>query len=135
MGPKQRLNEAIADTGPILHLDEIGSLYLLKIFPKIYASNQVLKELKSFAVNLKKFKFIEPKAIEESRIKNLAKKSDLSKLHEADISVLALADELKVKIILTDDLHLREKSKDNKLIPVGTIGIIFKSYTSGLITR
>jgi len=69
------------------------------------------------------------------KVKTLATKSNLSSLHKADISVLALGDELKVKTILTDDLQLREKSKARNFKPVGTIGIIFKSYTDRLIIR
>jgi predicted nucleic acid-binding protein len=46
------VSEAISDTGPILHLAEIGALSVLTIFEKVFVSNLVNEELLSYGIDL-----------------------------------------------------------------------------------
>jgi len=44
------VSEAISDTGPILHLTEIGVLSVLTIFKKVLVSNLVNEELRRYGI-------------------------------------------------------------------------------------
>jgi len=46
------MSEAISDTGPILHLAEIGALSVLTIFKTVLVSNLVNGELLIYGIDL-----------------------------------------------------------------------------------
>jgi len=135
------VSEAISDTGPILHLAEIGALSVLTIFKKVLVSNLVNEELLSHGVDLAvegqrwaELAF-ETKVIGQERVTELLQELAAFKLHRADASVIALADDLRIKPILTDDMELRKALESRGHEAVGSIGVAIRAYKVGKLTR
>jgi predicted nucleic acid-binding protein len=128
----------VTDTGPVIHLSEIGLINCFKLFKPVYVPEIVHKELTTIAgPGFKEIKreFFEIKTIAKKHIKQIEKISNNYKLTFNDAYVIVSANILKAKIIFTDDLELRDAVKLNGLIPVGTIGILVRSYREKLLTR
>jgi predicted nucleic acid-binding protein len=135
------VSEAISDTGPILHLAEIGALSVLAIFRRVLVSNQVNEELQKHGIDLAVEGQLRPELTFETRVigqdlvTGLLQELATFKLHRADASVIALADNLQIRSILTDDMELRKalESRGHKVI--GTIGITVRAYKVGRLSR
>ena len=120
-----------SDTGPILHLKEVESISLLKLFSQIFISVIVKEEL--FRYNVKSL----PKNIKINEINNdqvilLSRKYDLD---IGESSILWLCRALGIPLILTDDLNAREVASDLEIKVVGTIGIITRCFREKIISK
>tara|TARA_Y100000310_G_scaffold339908_1_gene434066 strand:+ start:1496 stop:1987 length:492 start_codon:yes stop_codon:yes gene_type:complete len=124
-------NEVCSDTGPILHLNEINQTHLLNIFNKIFISAQIKEELQKYNIS-KLYRNIKLININKDQVALIAERFNLD---IGESSTIYLAKSLKKPVILTDDLYAREVSKSLDLKPVGTIGIILRSYRQKLITK
>ena len=133
------IRTAVIDTGPIIHLIEIKGLEVLEIFDHIIIPETVIDELEI------KGKFNEkmlPKRI-STKIITLDKKiiahskkiGAKYKLSGVDSTVLSTAISKKLKLIITDDLELREISQEFGLTPIGSIGIILRAYRENIIDK
>lgn len=135
------MSEAISDTGPILHLAEIGVLSVLTIFKKVLVSNLVNEELRRYGIDLvvegqrwSELTF-EAKTVGQERVTELLRELAAFKLHRADASIIALADDLRIKPILTDDMELRKALENRGHEAVGSIGVAVRAYKVGKLTR
>lgn len=135
------MSEAISDTGPILHLAEIGALSVLTIFKKVHVSNLVDEELLSYGIDLAvegqrwpELTF-EMKAVDQERVTELLRELAAFELHRADASIIALADDLRIKPILTDDMELRKALESRGHEAVGSIGVAVRAYKLRKLTR
>jgi predicted nucleic acid-binding protein len=135
------VSEAISDTGPILHLAEIGALSVLTIFKKVFVSNLVDEELLSYGIDLAvegqrwpKLTF-EAKTVGQERVSELLRELTAFKLHRADASIIALADDLRIRPILTDDMELRKALESRGHEAVGSIGVVVRAYKVGKLTK
>ncbi len=122
---------AVSNSGPIMHLNEIGALKAFGIFKQVYIPPEVDKE----TAHIKK-----PSAIRISELSAAAK--DLAKLliieNAVDIGeaqAIALAASRGIQIFLTDDLAARDAAKQQNLEPHGTLGILLKAFREGIITK
>jgi len=133
------IRTAVIDTVPIIHLIEINGLKVLEIFDHILIPKTVIDELGI------KGKFNEkmlPKKI-STKITTLDKKIiahskkivSKYKLSKVDSTVLSTAISRKLKLIITDDLELRDISQKFGLIPIGSIGIILRAYRENIIDK
>jgi len=133
------IRTAVIDTGPIIHLIEIKGLEVLEIFDHIIIPETVIDELEI------KGKFNEkmlPKKI-TTKITTLNKEIIAHskkivtkyKLSKVDSTVLSTAISKKLKLIITDDLELREISQEFGLTPIGSIGIILRAYRENIIDK
>ena len=126
------MSRAITDTGPPLHLNQIGYLQLFNIFEKIVISTQVKKELQKFGI-WSFFKkeialLLQEEAVTDSE---LSMEQDGHKkfiLHTADLSVLILTRRIKDTLTLTDDLALRRAIEAFGRVVVGSVGIVIRGY-------
>ncbi|MHB1460850.1 MAG: hypothetical protein ACYC1M_06185 [Armatimonadota bacterium] len=57
------------------------------------------------------------------------------RLHMADLSLVVLADRLKPDVVLTDDLQLRRALETQSYTVVGSIGLLLRAYTTGIIMK
>jgi len=135
------MSEAISDTGPVLHLAEIGALSVLTIFEKVFVSNLVDEELLSHGIDLAvegqrwpELTF-EAKTVGQERVTGLLRELAVFKLHRADASIIALADDLRMKPILTDDMELRKALESKSHEAVGCIGVAVRAYKLKKLTR
>ncbi|MBI2144151.1 hypothetical protein HYU17_03305 [Candidatus Woesearchaeota archaeon] len=123
--------QAVSNSGPIMHLNEIGAMKTLRIFRQVYIPPEVGRE----TTHIKK-----PSAIQISELS--AKAKDLAKLliikNAVDLGeaqAIALAASRGMRIFLTDDLAARDAAKQQNLEPHGTLGILLRAFREGIITK
>jgi len=126
--------EAICDTGPILHLHEIGSLKVLTSFDVLRLPNLVIEELRAYQLDLPTLAAnnLHTDVIQLSEMEwgKFLNSPDQPSIHAADAQVLALAqsDEFRTTI-LTDDLALRRRLEQHGATVAGSIGVLIRGHT------
>ena len=133
------MTPCVGDTGPFLHLHEIKHLPLLRLFSSLEIPQAVANELHQYGVGPAELEAAGLKVqvgtpVPEAFARVEAESAKLG-LQDADRAVLALAVDRRAVTVLTDDLDLREASKRFGIIPVGTIGILFRSSATHHIDR
>ena len=127
-------NIIVTDSGPIIHLSQIDTNFAWKIFPKVYVPDIVHMEVTKFSLpgsdifKEKRFKINTGNKIILEKAKKLHKKYEMGKY---DSIILAHAKSLKADVLLTDDLELRELAFTEKIKPVGSVGILYRSFIEG----
>jgi predicted nucleic acid-binding protein len=101
----------------------------------------VNKELLSYGIDLvvkgqrwPKLTF-EMKTVGQERVTELLRELAAFKLHRADASIIALADDLRIKPILIDDMELRKALESRGHEAVGSIGVAVRAFKAGKLTR
>jgi predicted nucleic acid-binding protein len=129
----------VADTGPCLHLAEIDQLALFRLFSLIAVPEAVANELRQYGLLREAFtrlgltvEITRPAQHATERIVRAC--ADLH-LQDPDRAALALAVDRAIDLVLTDDLALREACHRFGKVPVGSIGILFRCQTAGLIAK
>jgi hypothetical protein len=129
---------AVSDSGPFIHLHQIGLFELLALFKRLVTSDRVIAEV------------TRPKRLTEERIGGLVNLevhpvtseniSAMRKrlvgfdLQEGELSALWLCCHLKINLFLTDDLEARRAAKFLGLEPHGSVGIIVLAHRMGKLT-
>ncbi len=133
------IDSAVSDSGPLIHLAQIGALDVLSVSKKILIPEAVFNEVsireKPGSPELRKSKTI--------KVWNLSPKSkNFSKMISIQYSIgvgesesLALSKQENISIVFTDDLKARLVAKKLGLEPHGSVGIILKAFRSGLIKK
>ena len=118
---------AVADTGPLIHLDEIDALHLLAVADELLIPQTVYEELEAGTV---------PSAldyIEYELVKTEETKLTVD-LNPGETAALAVATE-RSAVLLTDDLAARDAAEDLDVEVHGSIGVIVLAYTRGELTK
>jgi predicted nucleic acid-binding protein len=128
---------ACCDTGPIFHLHEIGRTGCFCIFSKIYVPDPVLGEISDKSITdciqrKKIFEVVRFREADKVSVEYTALKFAVS---IADAGVLHCARAKGSRVILTDDLELREIARNRGLQPVGSIGILMRSCREKVLTK
>ncbi|MHB9126573.1 MAG: hypothetical protein ACYC4F_11600 [Armatimonadota bacterium] len=130
---------AVSDTGPILHLGEIDRLDELKQFDKVAVSDVVRAELRRHGMfAAAETALSDILEVHRVRLREItAQRGALSgfMLHRADLSVAALASRLASDVVLTDDLELRKALESHGALVVGSIGVLFRSFRNGHLSK
>jgi predicted nucleic acid-binding protein len=127
---------AVADTGPLIHLHEIGRFQLLTLFSQIHIPQTVWceatlrqhpseMELESLGIMRR----------HQATPRSLPAPTESFKLHQGELECLNLCRELKIPLLLTDDLDARNAAKELQLQPVGSLGIIVAAFYRQSLTR
>ena len=134
------MNETtVADTGQLLHLAEIGQESQLAIFALVTISRQIKAELEQHCV----FDHVAA-AVGDCLVVESVLQSELDpqqvelsrfKVHQADLSVAALAARLAPEVVLTDDLELRKGLEAQGSSVVGSVGILVRTFKAGRLTK
>lgn len=118
---------AVADTGPLIHLDEIGALDLLSVVDELLIPQIVYEELKAGTV---------PPALVD--IEHEIVEADVTgltvDLDPGETAALAVASE-RSAVLLTDDLAARDAAGNLDVEVHGSIGVIVLAYTRGELTK
>ena len=129
--------EAVSNSGPLIHLSQVGKFELLYMFSKIYIPKIVYKEVnikgKPGETELKSAKNTQICEVFSEDIKNIKEKVKDFKLHKGELQALSLCNKLKKEIFLTDDLDAREAGKSLGLRVHGSVGIIVRAYREKLV--
>ena len=120
---------AVSNTSPLIFLEKIDSLDLLKnCFQKIYIPESVKDEW-----NVKKIpNFISVHPVSEFG-RNYVKGA-IGRLHKGELEAIQLAIELNCNVILLDDLLARRAAEKRGLIPLGVLGILRIACKTELLT-
>lgn len=124
----------MADTGPLIHLAEIQSLSLLKLFDELHVADAVWQEAKKPASIRSQLTFAHRHALEEGSVARFAAENNLQRLQAGDRESLYLATSLEIPVLLTDDLAVRRAAREVGLTPLGSLGVIAKASRAGLIS-
>ncbi len=124
---------AVSNTGPILHLFEIGILKAFDIFLSVEIPREVEEELKKYAVRIpKRVKIVSLINEAKDRVKMFTNQYNLD-LGEA--SAISLALQQKADYFLTDDLEAREAAKKYSLEVHGTVGLLLRAFREKMLTK
>ncbi len=126
-----RKDRAVSDAGPIIHLHQITLLNKFLSTFEIYIPEEVSSEIKKHAVYVKAKKLdLKPRYKDFARM--LVEKYVLG-LGESEAISLALQE--KIRLFFTDDLDARTAAKEYGLEAHGTVGIILRMYSNGVISK
>lgn len=133
MGPGRLA--AVADTGPLIHLAEVGCLPLLSIFEALHIPEGVWREADRPATIREEIRFAQRHTLEIEEVESFSAHHGLEKLQAGERESLLLCSQLGVPVLLTDDLAVRRAAKGLGLTPVGSLGIIARAHQMGRLTR
>lgn len=127
-----RIRAAVLDTGPLIHLEQVGFSKALDIIEEIFLSDEVIRELGSRSPL--------PKNAARKGLEKSAK--DLATLLEEEYGIgsgestaIALARQEGVQYLFTDDLDAREVARQYGLEPHGTLAIVTRAYRERVLSR
>jgi predicted nucleic acid-binding protein len=128
-------NLVIADAGPIIHLDEIGCLWLPSDFPVVYIAETVLLEVTKHR----------PLALQQSPInwciitaphnQKVIALSKIYTLHTGEMESLALCLQYPQALFFTDDTAARLAAKSLNIQAYGTLGILIRAIRCQQMTK
>lgn len=130
---------ASVDAGPIIHLEEIQLREPWDLFDELFLPEPVADEVsrqpdEPGAALLKTGGFDIIRIGE--RVKDHATWLSIrNEISFADGSVLAVAKQRTVPLVLTDDLDVRDAAKMLGVRPVGTIGLVIRAAKHSLLSR
>jgi len=129
------MSVVVTDAGPLIHLNEIGCLSLLRIFETVHVPDAVWFEsvragrvLDTAILSLGR---IRRHALPLGQIEQFVSQNNLMHLQAGEKESLCLCREIGVLILLTDDLAVREAAKRLGLKPVGSLGVVVRAYHMG----
>ena len=133
------MTEAISDTGPLLHLREIGRLDALGVFDRLLVPGSVADELHTYGLKLDEAVPGVSVALvpvsEEQRNQALAENNG-APVHPADAEVFVLAREDGfLRTVLTDDLALRRLLEAYGATVTGSVGVLVRAFKLGRLNR
>ncbi|MGB8645684.1 MAG: hypothetical protein WCF84_10630 [Anaerolineae bacterium] len=130
---------AVADAGPLIHLNEIQGISLLAGFEAILVSSAVWQETvtsgrvsKEVLLGLSAFK---RETVAEIPFQEFVQAQSLSNLQRGEQEALYLGAIHAIPIVLTDDLNARGAAKRLNMTPVGSLGIVVRAFYDGRTSR
>ena len=125
----QNIDAAIADAGPLIHLDELSWLFVLETFATVWVPPEIAEEAtrhrpewwKSAPTNI---------IVETPDLKDWGwwqAKTKFIELEQGEQAALALWRSHQNAILLCDDLQARNVARDFDIPVMGTLGLILRS--------
>jgi predicted nucleic acid-binding protein len=132
--------ETVADTGPILHLHEIGRLEALSTVAPLTLPGLVIAELGARGLGLSDLLRAgitsTVAAVETDDWEQILLETDPPRIQPADAQVFTLVQASRFQALtLTDDLTLRRLLEAKGATVVGSVGILVRAYSSGNLQR
>ena len=134
----RKIDKAVFDTGPFIHLNEIDLLRILKLFKSIMVVDEVFNELNKNAdlhtkiKNARNIKLLQLKPQSKDMSKLLVEKYNIGL---AESSSISLSMQEKADVFITDDLEARTTAKNFGLEVHGTVGVIVRAFREGIIPK
>ncbi len=130
------IQRVVLDAGPIIHLDEIESLHLLKNFKELLIPEAVWKEIeyhRPAALNINNIPFIKIPVLMDidSPLAILCNTFDLD---EGESQAIFFASMQQNAIFLTDDAAARLAAKSIGIRAYGTIGVLLRAIRRKQLT-
>jgi predicted nucleic acid-binding protein len=132
--------DVISDTGPILHLHQIGWHPALTICERLVIPDLVAEELRIHGVDLLHmdtpeltFSMVSVTAAQWQAVRQNA---GVQSIQPADAQVFVLAEATQFRqLVLTDDLALRQHLEAHGTLVVGSIGVLVRAYSMHRLQR
>ncbi len=132
------VTSAVADAGPIIHLNEVGCLPFLRVFDALHIPDAVwaetVEQARVSSENIHRLGIVQRHTLPQAEVAAFVQEHNLQDLHHGERECLYLCKHISVPILLTDDLAVRETAKRLSLIAVGSLGIIVRVYRLGQIS-
>lgn len=134
------MREAISDTGPVLHLHEIGRQAILSIFQRLIIPDLVADELRTYGLDPVQLGIagltcsVVLVPTKEWQAVVQAPKAPAIQPADAQVFVLAQANQFQ-QPVLTDDLTLRRHLEAHGAVAVGSVGVLVRAYSIGQLQR
>ena len=132
------IRKAVSDTGPIIHLSEVGYFHCLRIVDNLFITKSVESEIRSKNApgknELRSTGWIITKeldGIQKEKADKIAKDFGIE-LADAEAIMLAKANE--IKLLFTDDKSAREIAEYYGLEVHGSAGIIARAYRDKILS-
>ncbi|MDE6662117.1 MAG: DUF3368 domain-containing protein [Lachnospiraceae bacterium] len=130
------MRKVVVNTTPLIALSYVGQLDILKkLYGEVIIPEAVYKELSVKAESICK-KEVDSSLdwIRVDKIKNqMAKTMYKTQLHDGEVEVMILAQEVAADVVIIDDANAKKHAKYLKLPVTGTLGILIKAKQSGYI--
>lgn len=130
---------AVSDTGPILHLAEIGEAGRLRLLDAVIVSEQVKAELAALGVwdsaSGALSGCLRVEKVTPTEITRQAVTLSAYTVHRPDLSVAVLATRIHPDMVLTDDLRLRRGLESQGHQVVGSVGILVRAFRDGTLAK
>lgn len=130
------MSSAVADAGPILHLFEIDSIALLRVFEKVLIPEAVWDETvgrsRIPAKSLTTLDCVSRIPIPTDDFHNFLAAKALSHLQRGETEALFLCQSRTIPFLLTDDLAARDAAQKLHITPVGSLGIVNTRLARGV---
>lgn len=127
MGTERRI-VAVADTGPLIVLDELGSIDLLATVDELSIPETVLDELSTQQADRL------DQSISHTRVTPPMDAVGSADIDAGERAALAVALDTDA-VLLTDDLAARDAAERRDIEVHGTIGLVALAYARGRIDR
>lgn len=132
------MTSAVADAGPLLHLFEIDSISLLRVFESVFIPDAVWDETvgrsRIPAKALSRLNCVSRIPIPADDIHNFLATKALLHLQSGETEALFLCQSRTIPFLLTDDLAARDAAKALHITPVGSLGIVIRACREGLLS-
>lgn len=127
-----KIRVAVLDTGPLIHLDQVGFSRSLNIVEKILLSDEVIRE---FGTNSPLPKNAVRKGIEKAGKDLSSFLTEEFGIGLGEATAIALGRQEGVRFLFTDDLDAREVARHYGLEPHGTLAIVTRAYREGVLSK
>ncbi len=127
----EKIKQAVFDTGPFIHLQEIQQLNLLNSFESIFTTPEIMEEWNN-PFKLANVSIKELTAPGKDFTKYLIEKYNL---HLGEATGISLCRQEKIHLFFTDDLEARETAISLGLGSHGTLAIVLRYLRKGLFTK
>jgi predicted nucleic acid-binding protein len=129
----------LSDSSPLITLAKIGRLELLpKLYETVTITPEVYAEVVVDGVRLAGSSEISAAAwIDVTPVQNpaeLAAAQQRFGLGVGEVSVIVLSTELKVDVLLMDDMEARKLARREGLVVLGTVGVLLDAFKRNLLT-
>ncbi len=129
---------AVSNTGPIIHLSEVGYLHCLRIVDNLFIPKSVESEIRSKNApgknELRDAGWITTKELDGIQKEKADKMAKDFSIDQADAEAIVLARTNDIKLLFTDDKSAREIAEYYGLEVHGSAGIIARAYRSKILT-
>ncbi|WP_395741848.1 hypothetical protein [Prosthecobacter sp.] len=128
----------VTDTGPLLHLHQVGAIDLIASMGEIQMTPQVWSELQRHAPSLCQtglppwLRVITPSA---NASRQAVKWLQADLLHAGEAEALAYAKEIGADLFLSDDTAARAIGQSLGLQVRGSLGVVLYLAATGILTR
>ena len=133
------MSEAVSDTGPVLHLWEIGQVQALDVFERVLLPPLVAEELSRYGVALEAQVLkatLEVVPVEDGERQQVLGEPTIFAIHAPDAEVVVLTRRTGFRLsVLTDDLALRKRLEAEGADVSGSFGVLIRAYKKGFLGR